>query len=53
MLFLRRGGWEYVEHRMAKEAAMIVAVTEDRRLVLAEEFRPPIGTARRLAADRA
>ena len=43
MLFLRRGHWEYVEHRIAKEAAMIVAVTEDRRLVLAEEFRPPIG----------
>ena len=43
MLFLRTGNWEYVEHRVAKEAAMIVAVTEDRRLVLAEEFRPPIG----------
>jgi ADP-ribose pyrophosphatase len=43
MLFLRRGGWEYVEHRIAKEAAMIVAITEDQRLVLAEEFRPPIG----------
>ena len=34
MLFLRRGGWEYVEHRISKEAAMIVAVTEDRRLIL-------------------
>jgi ADP-ribose pyrophosphatase len=43
MLFLREGHWEYVEHRVAKEAAMIVAVTGDRRLVLAEEFRPPIG----------
>jgi ADP-ribose pyrophosphatase len=43
MLFLRTGNWEYVEHRVAKEAAMVVAVTEDRRLVLAEEFRPPIG----------
>ena len=43
MLFLRAGQWEYVEHRVAKEAAMIVAVTEDRLLVLAEEFRPPIG----------
>jgi hypothetical protein len=43
MLFLRAGHWEYVEHRVAKEAAMIVAVTEDRLLVLAEEFRPPIG----------
>jgi ADP-ribose pyrophosphatase len=43
MLFLRTGNWEYVEHRVAKEAAMIVAVTDDGRLVLAEEFRPPIG----------
>jgi len=43
MRFLRAGHWEYVEHRVAKEAAMIVAVTEDRLLVLAEEFRPPIG----------
>ena len=43
MRFLKTGDWEYVEHRVAKEAAMIVAVTEDRRLVLAEEFRPPVG----------
>jgi len=43
MVFLKTGDWEYVEHRVAKEAAMIVAVTEDRRLVLAEEFRPPVG----------
>jgi ADP-ribose pyrophosphatase len=43
MLFLKNGNWEYVEHRVAKEAAMIVAVTDDRRLVLAEEFRIPVG----------
>lgn len=34
--------WEYVEHRKAREAVMIVAVTADLRIVLAEEFRPPV-----------
>ena len=42
MLFLDRGGWEYVEHRTAKEAAMIVAITGNDEIVLAEEFRPPL-----------
>ncbi len=41
MLFLRRDGWEYVEHRAAKEAAMIVAITARDEIVLAEEVRPP------------
>ena len=40
--FLTRDGWEYVEHRTAPEAAMIVAITRERRLVLVEEFRPPL-----------
>src|SRR5262245_42296252 len=42
MVFLDRDGWEYVEHRTAKEAAMIVALTDRREIVLAEEFRPPM-----------
>ena len=42
MLFLQRDGWEYVEHRTAKEAAMIVALTARGEIVLAEEFRPPM-----------
>ena len=42
MLFLDRAGWEYVEHRTAKEAAMIVAITAKDEIVLAEEFRPPL-----------
>ena len=28
MVFLRRNGWEYVEHRTAPEAAMVVALTD-------------------------
>lgn len=42
MLFLRRRGWEYLEHRVAKEAVMIVALTDDGRIVLVEEFRPAV-----------
>jgi ADP-ribose pyrophosphatase len=42
MLFLRRRGWEYAEHRVAKEAVMIVALTDDDKIVLVEEFRPPV-----------
>lgn len=42
MVFLRRGEWEYVEHRTAPESAMIVAITPAEEIVLAEEFRPPM-----------
>ena len=42
MVFLDRDGWEYVEHRTAPEAAMIVALTASGEIVLAEEFRPPL-----------
>jgi len=42
MLFLQRDGWEYVEHRTAKEATMIVALTARGEIVLVEEFRPPM-----------
>jgi ADP-ribose pyrophosphatase len=42
LLFCRRRGWEYVEHRTAKESVMVVAVTGDSRIVLVEEFRPAV-----------
>jgi ADP-ribose pyrophosphatase len=45
LLFLRRRGWEYVEHRTAPEAVMIVALTPDRRIVLVEELRPALDAA--------
>ncbi|HVE65618.1 MAG TPA: NUDIX hydrolase [Thermoanaerobaculia bacterium] len=38
----RRRGWEYVEHRVAKESVMVVALTADDRVVLVEEFRPAV-----------
>src|ERR1700693_2196038 len=42
LLFLRRDGWEYVEHRTAPDAAMIVALTPGREIVLVEERRPAL-----------
>src|SRR5262245_13530990 len=42
MVFLSRNGWEYVEHRTAPEATMVVALTDRGEIILAEEFRPPI-----------
>jgi ADP-ribose pyrophosphatase len=42
LLFRRRRGWEYVEHRTAKESVMVVALTPDDRIVLVEEFRPAV-----------
>ena len=45
MLFLRRHGWEFAEHRTAKEAVMIVALTDDGRIVLVEEFRHAVNAA--------
>jgi ADP-ribose diphosphatase len=45
LLFRRRAGWEYVEHRTAKESVMVVATTDDGRIVLVEEFRPAVESA--------
>lgn len=42
LLLRRRRGWEYVEHRVAKESVMVVALTGDGRIVLVEEFRPAV-----------
>ncbi|HEY3203700.1 MAG TPA: NUDIX hydrolase [Thermoanaerobaculia bacterium] len=44
LIFLCRGGWEYVEHRTAPEAAMVVALTPAREVVLVEEFRPAVNS---------
>lgn len=38
----RRRGWEYAEHRTAKESVMVVALTGDGRIVLVEELRPAV-----------
>jgi ADP-ribose pyrophosphatase len=38
-----RRGWEFVERSAASGVVGIVAVTTDRRLLLVEQFRPPMG----------
>jgi ADP-ribose pyrophosphatase len=42
LVFRRRKGWEYVEHRTAKESVMVFALTQEVSLVLVEEFRPAV-----------
>lgn len=37
-----RDGWEFVERKNATEAVAIVAVTEDGKLVLTEQYRRPV-----------
>ena len=39
---LRRGGWEYVERRKVSGIVAIVPLTPDDRLVLVEQYRPPV-----------
>jgi ADP-ribose pyrophosphatase len=44
--FLRvkvRRGWEYVERRKISGVVAILAVTEDGKVIMIEQFRPPIG----------
>jgi ADP-ribose pyrophosphatase len=38
-----RGHWEYAERTTATGAVAIVAMTDERRLVLVEQFRIPVG----------
>lgn len=36
-------GWEYVRRSNAKGCVAILAVTDDNRVILTEQFRPPLG----------
>lgn len=45
LVFKRRKGWEYVEHRTAKESVMVFARTPEGAVVLVEEFRPAVDAA--------
>ncbi|HVX14322.1 MAG TPA: NUDIX hydrolase [Pirellulales bacterium] len=40
---IQQGHWEYAERTKAKWAVVLVAVTPDRRLLLTEQFRIPVG----------
>lgn len=36
-------GWEYVSRSNAKACVAILALTDDKRVILVEQFRPPVG----------
>jgi ADP-ribose diphosphatase len=40
---VRTGGWEYVERTRLSGIVVVVALTPAGRLVLVEQFRPPVG----------
>lgn len=40
---IREGHWEYADRTKASGAAVIVAVTDDRHLILTEQYRIPVG----------
>lgn len=42
VLVLERDGWEFVERKKGKSAVVILAVTDDDRVILVEQFRRPV-----------
>jgi ADP-ribose pyrophosphatase len=42
---VQEGHWEYAERTKAKWAVVLVAITDDRRLLLTEQYRIPVGKA--------
>jgi ADP-ribose pyrophosphatase len=40
---VRQGKWEFVQRKNLSGIVGIVAVTDDRKLVLVEQYRPPVG----------
>jgi ADP-ribose pyrophosphatase len=42
LLVIETGGWQHVERIKGKEAVAVLAVTADQKLILTEQFRPPV-----------
>ncbi len=42
VIVLRRDGWEFVERKKGKSAVAIVALTDDGRVILTEQYRRPV-----------
>ncbi len=40
--FATRGGWSYVERTNAGGVVCVVALTQDNRIILVEQYRPPV-----------
>jgi ADP-ribose pyrophosphatase len=42
LLVLDREGWEFAERKKGKSAVAIIAMTDDRKLILTEQYRRPV-----------
>jgi len=42
LLVLERDGWQFAERKKGKSAVVIIAVTDDDRVILVEQFRRPV-----------
>jgi len=42
IIVAERDGWEFVERKKATEAVAVIAVTDDRKLILTEQYRRPV-----------
>ena len=40
---MKRGTWEYAQRNQASAAVGIIAVTDEQKVLLVEQFRPPVG----------
>src|SRR6478672_13194391 len=40
---IRKQGWEFVQRKNVSGIVGIIAITNDKRLILVEQFRPPVG----------
>jgi ADP-ribose pyrophosphatase len=45
LLLFENDGWEFVERKKGKEAVVVVAMTDEGRVILTEQTRPPVGKA--------
>ena len=41
--FVRKGEWEYVERNNCNAIVIIVAMTDEQRVLFVEQYRPPVG----------
>jgi len=42
VVVLEHDGWEYVERKKGKEAVAVIAMTDDGKLILTEQYRRPV-----------
>ena len=42
LCLVSRGGWEFCQRKLDRPSVGIVAITDERRVVLVEQYRPPV-----------